>query len=332
LLGFIAVTLSLAVTRRSPQISPILPLFVIGLPIIDTLSVVVQRIIAGRSPFIADKKHLHHKIMRLGFYHSESVVLIYIIHAILLCFAFFFRYESDHFLFISFIILSTTIIISILVAEDREWRIKRYPIIDKLIKGPLRRLREEHIIITVSFKAIQIGFIAILIFACFLPKSIHIYLSFIAIIFLLAIFLTWHLKRKWTSNLIEIIIFLMIPFLVYLAETDVIYLKNTFLKDAFNLCFGLLIFFAFLTLKFTRRRKGFKTNPLDFLIIFIALVVPNLPDDRIKEWQMGFIATKIIVLFFTYEILKGELRLDAKKLGIPCILALFVISIRGFIG
>ena len=40
-----------------------------------------------------------------------------------------------------------------------------------------------------------------------------------------------------------------------------------------------------------------------FIGIFIALVVPNLPDPNIREWQMGLIAAKIIVFFFSYEII-----------------------------
>ena len=78
--------------------------------------------------------------------------------------------------------------------------------------------------------------------------------------------------------------------------------------------------------------KGFKTTPMDFLILIIALVVPNLPDEQIRGWQMGLVAAKIIVLFFTYEIIKSELRLDTKKLEITGIIALLVISIRGMIG
>jgi UDP-GlcNAc:undecaprenyl-phosphate GlcNAc-1-phosphate transferase len=64
----------------------------------------------------------------------------------------------------------------------------------------------------------------------------------------------------------------------------------------------------------------------------VALVVPNLPDERIQTWQMGLVAAKIVVLFFTYEVLKGELRLDTKRLDITGIMALMVISIRGLIG
>ena len=71
---------------------------------------------------------------------------------------------------------------------------------------------------------------------------------------------------------------------------------------------------------------------MDFLILFIAIVLPNLPDERIRQWQMGFVATKIVVLFFTYEILKGELRMNAGKLIYTGVIALMIISLRGFIG
>jgi hypothetical protein len=47
---------------------------------------------------------------------------------------------------------------------------------------------------------------------------------------------------------------------------------------------------------------------------------------------MGLIAAKIVVLFFTYEVLKGELRLHTKRLHVTGIIALMIISIRGFIG
>jgi UDP-GlcNAc:undecaprenyl-phosphate GlcNAc-1-phosphate transferase len=123
----------------------------------------------------------------------------------------------------------------------------------------------------------------------------------------------------------------MIPFLVYLSEKDVAYLINTTLVKAYAFSFGLLVVFVLLTLKFTRR-KGFKTTPMDFLILFVALVVPYLPDERIRDWQMGLVAAKIVVLFFTFEVLKGELRMDTKKLGITGIMALSIISLRGFIG
>ena len=168
-------------------------------------------------------------------------------------------------------------------------------------------------------------------FMCLLPEHFNIYFSFISMAYLVMILVIWKIKKQWTSIFIEISIFLMIPFLVYLGETDVIYLTDTILKKAYTFSFAILICFVLLTLKFTRR-GGFKTTPMDFLILFVALIVPNLPDSRIKDWQMGLVAAKIIVLFFCYEVLKGELRLNTKRLGITGIVALMIICLRGFIG
>jgi UDP-GlcNAc:undecaprenyl-phosphate GlcNAc-1-phosphate transferase len=331
LIGFTAITLSVALTRQSSQTSIILTLFMMGMPIIDTLCVVVQRVLKGRSPFVADQNHIHHKLMRLGLYHSESVLAIYLMHAILVCLGFIFRSTSPWFLMVFYIFYSGFIIVSIFIAEAGEWKIKRYDFIDKIVKKQLRVLKEENAIIKFSFRAVEIGFIFILLFSCFLPRHINIYFSIISIAFLGIIIVVWLIKKSWASNIIEIAVFLMIPFLVYLGETDVIYLAGTALEKAYTYSFGLLIICVLMTLKFSRRR-GFKSTPMDFLIIFIALVVPNLPDERIQAWQMGFVAAKIVVLFFTYEVLKGELRLDTKRLGITGIMALMVIGIRGFFG
>ena len=70
---------------------------------------------------------------------------------------------------------------------------------------------------------------------------------------------------------------------------------------------------------------------MDILILLFALVIPNLPDERIQSWQLGLVAAEIVVLFFSYEVLKVELRLGTKKLSVATLVALTIISLRGFI-
>jgi UDP-GlcNAc:undecaprenyl-phosphate GlcNAc-1-phosphate transferase len=70
---------------------------------------------------------------------------------------------------------------------------------------------------------------------------------------------------------------------------------------------------------------------MDFLILFIALVLPNLPDAQIRSYNMGLLAAKIIVLFFTCEVLIGELRGRVNRLGLATVGALVIMSVRGFI-
>jgi len=331
LLGFVAIALSLALAQKSNEMNLILVLLILGIPVIDTLSVIVQRISKGRSPFAADKNHLHHKIMNLGFYHSESVLILYLLHATLVCLGFIFRYASAWFLLMLYIVISGGCLTAIFLADSKGFKIRRFDFIDKVVKGHLRKLREENAIIKFSFNAVEIGFIFLLLFSCFLPQHIHIYFSLSSMAMLVLILLAWQFRRSYTTSMIEIAIFLMIPFLIYLSEKDVAYLLNTTLVKAYSFSFGLLVVFVLLTLKFTRR-KGFKTTPMDFLILFVALVVPYLPDERIRDWQMGLVAAKIVVLFFTFEVLKGELRMDTRKLGVAGIMALTIVSLRGFIG
>ena len=99
----------------------------------------------------------------------------------------------------------------------------------------------------------------------------------------------------------------------------------------YNISFGVLAFFVILTVKYTRRTLGFKATPMDFLILFAALVIPNLPDPRIQSFQMGMMATKIIVLFFSYEVWICEMRGKLGRAELSTIAALAVLGVRGFL-
>jgi UDP-GlcNAc:undecaprenyl-phosphate GlcNAc-1-phosphate transferase len=331
LLGFFVITISLALTQGNQQLSPVLPLFLVGMPLIDTLWAIIRRIKLRMSPFIADKNHFHHKLMHLGLFHSESVMSIYILHASFVYMALIFRSKSEWFLLALYVLFSGIITTTVFLAVRNNWKINRFDFIDKIIKGRLRILKDENAIIKFSFQTSEIVFISLLILSCFLPGQINVYFSYSSMVFLFLIILTWFIKKKWAHSIIEISIFLIIPFLVYFGEKDTVYLMHTTLKNAHTLSFGILTIFTLLTLKFTRRH-GFKTTPMDILILIFALVIPNLPDERIQNWQMGLIAAKIVVLFFSYEVLKGELRFKTAKLNITAVIALSVIGLRGFLG
>ena len=70
---------------------------------------------------------------------------------------------------------------------------------------------------------------------------------------------------------------------------------------------------------------------MDFLILFIALIVPNLPVIHLDDGHMGLLAAKTIVFLFSYEVIIGELRSDVNKLGIATAIAFMVFFTKGFI-
>ena len=86
--NFLGFTLSiisiLGIAKTYTAIVIALPIIVLGLPIFDTLWAIIRRIIKGKSlkaVFKADKGHLHHRIVRLGFSQKQAVLILYGISA-----------------------------------------------------------------------------------------------------------------------------------------------------------------------------------------------------------------------------------------------------------
>ena len=65
--------------NRYPTILPVLlPAAILVIPYADLLMAVVRRTRAGMSPFAADKKHLHHRLLSVGHSHRQSVLIMYL--------------------------------------------------------------------------------------------------------------------------------------------------------------------------------------------------------------------------------------------------------------
>lgn len=55
---------------------PVTALWLIALPLMDMCSIVIRRVKKGQSPFVADRDHLHHIFMRIGFSSKETLLII----------------------------------------------------------------------------------------------------------------------------------------------------------------------------------------------------------------------------------------------------------------
>ena len=56
---------------------PVLAMSILAYPLIDTLRVFILRASKGRSPFSADKNHIHHKLLSLGLSHRQVCFVLY---------------------------------------------------------------------------------------------------------------------------------------------------------------------------------------------------------------------------------------------------------------
>lgn len=55
----------------------VLPYLILAVPILDMSAVIVDRLRNGKSPFTADKRHLHHRLLQAGLSHRLTVLFIY---------------------------------------------------------------------------------------------------------------------------------------------------------------------------------------------------------------------------------------------------------------
>jgi UDP-GlcNAc:undecaprenyl-phosphate/decaprenyl-phosphate GlcNAc-1-phosphate transferase len=76
-LGFIISVLSLLGYKNVTFISFIIPVIILGVPISDTFFAIMRRIINKQPLSAPDKSHLHHCLLRLGYSHRQTVLMIY---------------------------------------------------------------------------------------------------------------------------------------------------------------------------------------------------------------------------------------------------------------
>ena len=76
-LGFALATLSILGFKQATVVSFIVPLLILGVPISDTFFAILRRRMNKTPISVADKGHLHHCLLRIGFSHRATVLIIY---------------------------------------------------------------------------------------------------------------------------------------------------------------------------------------------------------------------------------------------------------------
>lgn len=128
-LGYMISVLSLLGFKNVTVVSFVIPVIILGVPISDTIFAIIRRIITKKPLTTPDKSHLHHCLIRIGYSHRQTVLIIYGIATLFGALAVIFR-EANSSVLLVFII--TLFIISQFFAEKIGLLGKEYP--------PLRRV------------------------------------------------------------------------------------------------------------------------------------------------------------------------------------------------
>ncbi|MEN9324479.1 MAG: hypothetical protein RL414_233 [Actinomycetota bacterium] len=62
---------------RSTLLPLLLPFTILAIPLLDLGMAIIRRLRAGRSPFAADREHLHHRLLSMGNSHRRTTFILY---------------------------------------------------------------------------------------------------------------------------------------------------------------------------------------------------------------------------------------------------------------
>jgi UDP-GlcNAc:undecaprenyl-phosphate GlcNAc-1-phosphate transferase len=323
-LGFSAGVLSILVTQDAASpVSAALPLLLLCLPILDTLMVMTQRIAEGRSPFTADRNHIHHKLLALGFDHHEAVVAIYALQGALFVLAYLVRFESDLLLVGLFALCALLVVALLQGAHAAGWHRRRDRPAGHLsaLSWRIRWLRAPERLPRWSFIFICMFVPAYCLFVIARASSVSQDLTWLAIGLLAVVAVTFPLAWRREPGWVE-------KGVAYVVAVLVTYLDQTTATTAHDLRgfvpFVPLALAVALRFRLSNDRR-FQVTPLDVLVIFVALVIPNLPGSLALPEGLGVGVAKIIVLLYAIEaILAERLRWDAPRALIAAALVALV--------
>ena len=304
-LGFSVGVLAVLLTQKgTASLSPVLPLLILGLPILDTIMVMWQRIKGGRSPFAPDRNHIHHKLLELGFSHYEAVLLIYVVQAALVMSAYFLRHQSDATLLVVFTTVCAGIIGFFRWAALSGWRVSRgggHGIGYKKLRKRIVWLRSEGYPLKFASGTMAVMIIAYLILAVLTARTITSdigALAFAAFTLMAAAMVRG--RNRPMTWMDQAGMYLLATLGIYLGQTssDVMAHLHPWVEGLFLfLAVGVLVGFRY------SKFMNFKLTTLDFLVIFAAFTIPNLPHVSIGEASLGESVAKLIILFYAIELL-----------------------------
>jgi UDP-GlcNAc:undecaprenyl-phosphate/decaprenyl-phosphate GlcNAc-1-phosphate transferase len=333
LLGFTIGVLSVRATQNpASQVSAAIPILLLALPILDTLSVMVQRIGEGRSPFSPDKNHIHHKLLALGFGHHEAVMVIYAVQAGLFVSAYFLRFESDLTILGFVTIFFITSITVMQIAARSGWRLRgsRVTAAGSALSHILAVMQQPKLLPRFSYLTIAV---ALAVYAGLIVSETAVLSSDIRmlIIPLFAVAIAFSLfLRAGPLNLVE-------KAALYVTATVLVYLDAVVLPPA-DRFLSILTWTAVsiaavataIRLRLQNDRR-FPITPLDLIVLFMALVVPSLPGTFHLPHGGALSIAKLLILFYSIEMLVSRSEARPVWLRIAVVAVLGGLAVRPLI-
>lgn len=327
-LGFAAGFLVVLLTQQvNPALSPAVVALLLGLPIVDILAVFYLRASGGMNWFKATRNHIHHRFLDAGIPHQTTVILIYGVHLLFVCSAFALKYASDALILVVYGLLVSALFTALLWLERSG---PRSAVVD------LGRRINDQVSDFRRLSAVRYGPIVLmaalislyLLAAALSSVSVPIDFAWFSVGLLLlavALIASGRLRRL---SLERLVVLPAAVFCLYLCEAhppQVIPHFHLLQQMGLGLIAGAII----LDLKFGMH-SGFRTTTLDYLAVFLIVLVTVFAPLEVANLGVAGFALKIIVVFYGCELVLSRKGYLSSLLFASAVVTLAILSVRGF--
>ncbi|MCS6292072.1 MAG: undecaprenyl/decaprenyl-phosphate alpha-N-acetylglucosaminyl 1-phosphate transferase [Nitrospira sp.] len=307
---YLAVAAILLIDPARAPYSPLLVLFLWGIPLLDTVGVMGQRIRQGRSPFVGDRNHLHHKLLATGLSHRQAVTVIYLAQGLSVLCAALLRWQSDAVLLTVYAVFAGSVL-SVFV-----WSSSR-PATPPSVVIPSGERAAAAGVTPAAMRAWPLRALTLLVplylIACLAtPGDIPAEVGVIAAGLGAAVLGSLAIGRG-TALAVRAGLYIGSTCAVYYAQMSARQSPADWLSPL-TLGIAALAVLVVLAIRWMGDAR-FQTTPLDYLIVFLAVVMPFLSDLTVGAVHLSVVTATLIVLFFAFELLLQMHQIMVVRLG-----------------
>jgi UDP-GlcNAc:undecaprenyl-phosphate GlcNAc-1-phosphate transferase len=329
-LGFSAAVLAIVLTQDSnTALSPALPLLLLGLPILDTLVVMTQRIVEGRSPFKPDRSHLHHRLLSIGLDHYEAVLLIYVIQTALICAAFFLRYERDSLLIALYLALALAIVVPLTLFRRYEWSLRNRQLPQPSLATLVARVGRHPAFRQGPMHVVGVIVVALLLGSALACSHVTTDLGLAALACLAFFAARLVLPRVVAGVFDRLAVYVTAAFAVFLLATTAT-LPDLFGYSPLPFVYALLAVAVAFAVRFSDAGR-FTVSSLDFLVIVLVVLLTIVADVAEGDPIYVKIALQLLIVFYACEMLLFRAAFYWWSVRLASVVALAVFASRALI-
>ena len=317
---------------NTSHISAVTPLLILVLPIIDTLIVMVCRWRSGLALSSPDNRHIHHRLLGVGFGHKATVIIIYSLSYLMAIVAIGVSRLPDYQQLA--LLVPIVLLLALLHRYINPQMLDSLPFLRSdasLRQSPGYKLLRGYSGRVISL--VKYLVMVVVILAVFLPADLSVNAPIVAGLLLLLSVAVLLMTRDWGNPFLHFIIYFDGAYLLFLVEnfgraTHFAGLSLLYLSHGVLL---VLMLCCALRLYIDRRSRDLMRSPLEYLLFFLVVSVPLLPPEFLQHYHLLTVMAKTVILFAAYRLVQLRKGQRHRRIIATTLLALLVVAVKGFV-